>query len=119
MIIIIYICRCATDRKLFLAPATEGAREDNSMIRTADSKWWKIEEKMEGAYKVREVLHEAFSTDAIGLVGIPWDLVGIVRFKGLVEDETEVIPSDRIIGKVMRCGKYLIEYKRQWFYNKV
>lgn len=71
-----------------------------------------------GPVRGRVLKCEPFQTHSVGLGHLPWDMVGVFRFRGDMGDVVE-LPREAIAGKGMLVNRViLVEWPTKWLYTK-
>ena len=101
-------CQVATDRGLFHIVRAihegEGEKEKKDNGKTANT------------FEAHPIKTVPFAP--IGIPPLPWEAVGVRRFKAVDRSRLEMLRREEITAKIMTCAGVMTEWEKSWLMSK-
>lgn len=103
------------NKKEFIYDTKDTEKKNDTLIFTADKKFWKIERICENSrmFVCREMETSKFDTSDVQ-VDLPWDLVEVRKSEGL-SNKPKKIRSSEVIGKAIEQDTIIASIRKEWF----
>ena len=92
----------------------QASRIDDSLVVTENREHYKVFASEGDNLTCKRLCLDTYSTVNIGLPQLDWGYCG-VHLDDRVDVRTElVVPKKKVVGKLLRTGKILVEMERDW-----